>query len=201
MFVVVTVAAGPVASASTGVEEPQPPDWLWVVAGAFVVGGALFDWANRRARAKARGIEHLWMKVPATITVSRVASSDPGEFLRAITQARHRKTFEVETMVDTDTYARLEYTYSLGGETYTSRSFTSGRGFNKTSARALIESHPVGSQIQVWVNPMVPGEAVFAADGSLRTMYTAVWGPWFFYAGGVLAALAALGVIGEVATP
>ncbi len=101
------------------------------------------------------------------------ASQNWPSTLGQVTQARIRRDMDMdEDGPSRYTYVPVvEYTYEVGGQSYTSRAVRFG--FNPTfnneaKAQAALAPYPVGGQVTVYYNPDNPAEAVLerSAGGS-----------------------------------
>ncbi|MHC1782320.1 MAG: DUF3592 domain-containing protein [Anaerolineaceae bacterium] len=121
--------------------------------------GLLVYSANSKKKA---GASQSWPGVPGTITVSDVRQSSS-------TDDDGHVTFSY--------YPRVEYTYEVAGQSFTSKQVAFGgvRGYgNPEKARQDLAKYPAGAAVTVFYNPEKPGEAVLerAAGSGAKTAKT-----------------------------
>lgn len=57
-------------------------------------------------------------------------------------------------------YPRVVYTYSVGGQSYSSDRISPGLEVGGTSAPGVVARYPVGSQVKAYYNPQNPSDAI-----------------------------------------
>jgi hypothetical protein len=127
----------------------------------FTLGGGIALILYSQNSKKKAGASLQWPSAPGSITISQVRES-------------------VSTDEDGGTsisyYPHVEYTYTVDGQTYTSKQVAFGgvKGFNDTArAQTDLAKYPVGARVQVYYNPQKPGEAVLervAGSGAKTAM-------------------------------
>jgi hypothetical protein len=122
------------------------------------VGGILLILFSRKSKKKA-GASQNWASIPGMIYVSKVSESastdDDGHTRIAY-------------------YPHIEYSYSINGQTYTSKQIAFGgvQGFNNpVQAQTIVGKYKINSPVQVFFNPQNPAEAVLerVAGGGAKT--------------------------------
>ena len=126
------------------------------------------------------GIIILVMGLGLTTILSRTLLADASDSEGWPTTTGTVVTSEIKTQRsgDGNTYsARVIYDYVVDGTEYTSGKITVADGSSSRSAPAtrLVEQYPVGSQVDVYYNPLVPDEAVLQ-PGAPRVLNWLYWG-------------------------
>lgn len=123
---------------------------------AFAAAGVFLIYRSIRSRKQADASQS-WPEVEGQITATRIVHS------------RHE-----DSDGDThDSYSpRVEYTYQVGGQTYTGQriSFGFNPSFsNPNKAQSFLGRYPVGGAVRVYHDPNLPGEAVLEKRSSGST--------------------------------
>lgn len=142
--------------------DKLPLGFATICGGFFLlitlVGGILLILFSRKSKKKT-GASQNWPGIPGMVYVSEVresASTDDDGHTRIAY------------------YPHIEYSYSIIGQTYTSKQIAFGgvQGFNNPGqAQTTVGKYKVNSPVQVFYNPENPAEAVLerVAGGGAKT--------------------------------
>lgn len=170
---------------------------VWTLIGgvAFIVFGVLVQTQLRHLRARARAVEQMWRKVPATIISSHVRRHDSTDPMFG--DGSPRKPGVEFSLAGNGTdiryVPRIRYQYTVGGVTHESSRVTLTSAYGRKQAERLVAENPPGARTEAWVNPFDPEDAILSPEYTTREVQSVVWVVWAMYAAAVVFLVVAWG--------
>lgn len=128
---------------------------LWIFGFIWILGVAAFDWEAFSGIYRQACAAH-YTSAQAIVVNARVLEKEGDD-------TTHYQPY-------------LQYRFSAGGTTFTCDRYRYGmQDSTRGKARAIVNDHPIGSQLQIWYSPEDPNQAVIDNQLSGRDAFVAMF--------------------------